>query len=330
MNVTPGRPRNRRRLSSLSRGIGLGALALLPAGGALYAFYLRPPATPAAKPKTTARAAPKAGRGPAAARRAQADQTTEGHEPEPQPSASMEGLGEELRDLARQAPSRAAAIYVEDIPSGQIASVNPNRPFVAASLIKLPVMGAVYERWQARPELKTNAVRWWVEQMITVSDNRCTNRLTDFLGGIQVVNRFCQKRGWPNIRFRHALRPYSGPRRANQVTAREIGELLAALDRGKLVNAVADAEMWGVLRRQKLRQRIPAGLPDLPDLEIGSKTGTLPSVLHDAAIIHTPRSRYVLCILLSLPRSEPAGDQFCRLVSRRVFEHMDGEEVSRK
>jgi hypothetical protein len=104
-------------------------------------------------------------------------------------------------------------------------------------------------------------------------------------------------------------------------------ELLAALDRRELVNEAADAEMWAVMRRSKKLLRLPAGLPRLPDLEVGNKTGTLGSVLHDAAIVRTSRTRYAVCVLLSRQRGEGSGNAFCRRVSRLVFDTLHGPVV---
>ncbi|HEU4753104.1 MAG TPA: serine hydrolase [Armatimonadota bacterium] len=237
----------------------------------------------------------------------------------PARSAPFPGLRKELRRLARRAPARAAAIFVQDTRTGKVAALNPDRPFIAASLIKLPVMAAVYARWERSPRTRTESRRAWTAAMITLSDNACTDRMIDFLGGPEVVTRYCRRRGWDGLRLRHAILNHGGRRGINTCTAREVTALLTALDRRELVSPAADAEMWSLLRRQTMVQRIPAGLPQRPGLEVGNKTGTLRSVLHDAAIVHAGDTRYALCILLSRPRSEEAGDRFCREVSATVF-----------
>lgn len=229
-----------------------------------------------------------------------------------------------LRGAVRTAPARAAAVLVFDLNSGAEASVNPDRTFLAASLIKLPVMGAAYEVWQRKPRLKTAVTRDWVERMITVSDNPATNALIRMVGGVAAVDRFCNQRGLSRFNVAHAIVTQRGARASNTCTAREVVRFLVALDRRHLVNASADEEMWQVLLRQKKRTRIPAGLPKVPWLLVGNKTGTLGNVLHDAGIVHTPRVRYALCVLLSGHRSEAAGNRFCRLVSRLVFETLHG------
>ncbi|MGV3724248.1 MAG: serine hydrolase, partial [Actinomycetota bacterium] len=233
-------------------------------------------------------------------------------------------LQNELQQAVREAPARMASVYVQDIGSGLVAAANPDYQHLAASLIKLPVMGAVYEKWEAAPERKTRITRTWMEWMITVSDNGSTDRLIDLVNGPEVVTRFCSERGWDRLKVRHAILNHRGRRGLNQCTAREVGEFMAALDRRELVNEQADEEMWQVLCRSKKLLRIPAGVPDAPEFQVGNKTGTLSNALHDAAIVRTPRAHYSVCILLTRPRGEARGNRFCKEISRRIFDTLHG------
>jgi beta-lactamase class A len=237
---------------------------------------------------------------------------------------AMSELQAQLQEAVSHAPARMAAVYVKDIGSGLTAAANPNREFLAASLIKLPVMGTTYARWEHHPEQKTALARRWVEWMITVSDNASTDRLIDLVDGPERVTRFCTERGWSRLQVRHAILNHRGRGGRNTCTAREMAELLAKLDRGRLVSAKADEEMWQVLCRSRKLHRIPAGVPRVPGVQVGNKTGTLGNVLHDAAIVRTPRTHYAICILLSGQSGEESGNAFCREVSRLVFDTLHG------
>lgn len=238
--------------------------------------------------------------------------------------ALMAALQAQLQEAVRHAPARRAAVYVEDIGSGLTAAANPDQRFIAASLIKLPVMATVYRLWETKPELKTRTTRTWMEWMITVSDNRSTDHLIDLVNGPEEVTRFCADRGWDELKVRHAILNHRGRRGLNECTARQVGEFLAALDRRELVSEEADQEMWEVLCRSRKLQRIPAGIPDHPEVRVGNKTGTLSHVLHDSAIVRTPRTHFALCILLSRQRGEDPGNRFCQEVARRVFDALHG------
>lgn len=238
--------------------------------------------------------------------------------PPPVSSSEMRAVEEELRAQLRTVPGTAAAAYVRDVPSGAVAAVHPDQRFLAASVIKLPVAGAALALWEKRPARRTPDALRDLELMITESDNPATDRLVEAVGGVEAVTRFCKERGWHSLVMGSKIlpRPIRG---ANQITAREIGEFLAAVDARTLVSPTADEELWRLLCRQQKRRRIPAGVPDLPGITVGNKTGTIRRVLHDVAIIHTPRTRYVLCVLLADPRSEGEGEAFCRRVSWAVF-----------
>lgn len=241
---------------------------------------------------------------------------------------TMQRLQEELDAMAAEAPARDVGIYVQDVETGLSAGVNPNRLFIAASLIKLPVMAAAFEHWEQRPERKTKNALTWMEWMMTVSDNASTDRLIDMVGGPEIVTAGCAERGWDNLKVRHAIINHRGRRGSNECTAREVAEFLVALDKRELVSPEADQEMWEIMTRSRKLARIPAGIPKLPGVEVGNKTGTLGYVLHDAAIVRTPRVRYAICILINRQRSEYHGNRFCRDVSRKVFELLHGAEES--
>jgi beta-lactamase class A len=278
---------------------------------------------PFAIPHAAKRPRPRPTLKPAQAVTAQAEPLSEGTASRATPER-MASLSRSLREMTARAPARKAAVYVQDIPTGLTAAAHPNERFLAASLIKLPVMAAAYEHWQTQPRRKTRNALWSLEQMITVSDNASTDRLIDLVGGPEVVTGFCRKRGWPELRVSHAILNHRGRGGLNTCTAREMTEFLVALDRRGLVDETADEEMWRVLLRQKKRRRIPQGLPELPDLEVGNKTGTLGNALHDAGIVHTSTARYALCVLLAHQRSDAAGERFCRQVSRLVFDTLNG------
>lgn len=233
-------------------------------------------------------------------------------------------LERELKSLCASAPARRASVHVQDLETGQTAGANADEEFLAASLIKLPVMATAYERWETRPDLKTATAKTWMEWMITVSDNASTDRLIDLVGGPEKVIDFCEQRGWPQFRVRHAILNHRGRRGNNTCTARQVTEFLAALDARRLVNPEADEEMWKVLCRQKRKLRIPAGVPEGPGILVGNKTGTLSNALHDAGIVHTDRTRYAITILLSGQRGEYRGNKFCKEVSRLVFDTLHG------
>ena len=96
------------------------------------------------------------------------------------------------------------SVYICDLSGGSEATIN-DTPMQAASLIKLFIMGAVYENYDSLSQQYGSAtLDSYLTPMITVSDNDAANSLVSCLGsgdstaGMQKVNSFCQSHGYTN------------------------------------------------------------------------------------------------------------------------------------
>lgn len=94
------------------------------------------------------------------------------------------------------------AVYVCDLKTGSEGSINDHR-MQAASLIKLYIMGTVYENYDALiAQYGQDTIDASLYSMITVSDNDAANALTSYLGsgdssaGMQIVNNYCLAHGY--------------------------------------------------------------------------------------------------------------------------------------
>lgn len=94
------------------------------------------------------------------------------------------------------------AVYVCDLKTGSEGSINDHR-MQAASLIKLYIMGAVYENYDALiAQYGQDTIDASLYSMITISDNDAANALTTYLGsgdssaGMQIVNNYCLAHGY--------------------------------------------------------------------------------------------------------------------------------------
>ena len=94
------------------------------------------------------------------------------------------------------------AVYVCDLKTGSEGSINDHR-MQAASLIKLYIMGTVYENYDALiAQYGQDTIDANLYSMITVSDNDAANALTSYLGsgdssaGMQIVNNYCLAHGY--------------------------------------------------------------------------------------------------------------------------------------
>jgi beta-lactamase class A len=241
-------------------------------------------------------------------------------------------LDASLRGVVAEAEARGGevAIAVRHLERGHRWEVKAEEPFAAASTIKVAVLAALYEaaaegrvrldapiRLRAEDQVTGSGVlqvlspgirlplRDLAELMIVVSDNAATNMILERVG-IDRVNALLARLG-----FRHSrmLRPLqvipAGVSGTNTVAAGEYADLFAALARGQVVSWEACRRMIATLKRQQLRDALPALLPDaegpvlgaLPRWELAHKTGGIRGHQHDGGLLYLPGGTVAVAVL---------------------------------
>lgn len=159
-------------------------------------------------------------------------------------------------------------------------------------------------------------VRDLLHLMIVISDNTATNLLLEKVGTLK-VNARMKEYGLEHTRiFRPTFRggqPDCCLEEEREFglgmsTPREMGALMERIATGKAVSESASAQMFDILERQQDRNMIARRLPLGADgVKVANKTGTDEEKLvdgsgtrghvrGDAAIVETPRGRYVLVV----------------------------------
>ena len=149
-----------------------------------------------------------------------------------------------------------------------------------------------------------------VRLMIVVSDNTATNLVLDRVSA-DAVNDFLDSLG---LRQTRALRKVrgdgvdlkapSGWSRAGLLeenrrfglgvsTSREMVELLALLDQGRVVSAEDSREMLAILERQQYKDGIGR---KLSEFRVASKSGALDALRSDVGIVTTPKGKLAMAI----------------------------------
>lgn len=205
---------------------------------------------------------------------------------------TMEDLLAQIR-LALPVSNGSWSVYICDLSGGSEGIIN-DFSMQAASLIKLYIMGAVYENYDSLAQShSTDELDSNISSMITVSDNDAANALVNWLGngddgaGMAKVNEFCQNHDFTSTQMNRML--LSGNENGdNYTSARDCGTFLkeiyqisnGTISDSTLPNAEA---MYYQLKMQQRKNKIPAQLPE--GVHTANKTGELDTVENDAAII---------------------------------------------
>lgn len=206
---------------------------------------------------------------------------------------SLNNLLSQLQPLLPQ-NNGTWSVYVCNLLKGTEGDIN-NTPMQAASLIKLFIMGTVYENYSEITQANgTENVDQQLNAMITVSDNDAANTLVTWLGngdssaGMARVNAFCQAHGYTATSMGRLLLQ-SNENGENYTSVRDCGHFLKEIyqlnNNMSTQSTLQGAEaMYYLLKCQTRRNKIPAGIPE--GVGVANKTGELSNVENDAAIIY--------------------------------------------
>ena len=228
-------------------------------------------------------------------------------------------------------------IVIKNLTTGESYYQHENDTFKSGSLYKLWLMAVVYHHIQdhtlsledtlskdvtdltkefnVAPDpteqtsgLLTLSVADALSQTVTISDNNAALLLTDKVG-VKAISQFLNQYG-----FTHSI---VGQTDTPPLTnALDIASFLEKLYKGQLANKENTEAMIGLLKQQRLNDKLPKYLPD--GIEIAHKTGELDSVTHDAGIVYTPQGNYIIVILSDSDSPDLAKERIA-LVSKDVY-----------
>jgi beta-lactamase class A len=217
-----------------------------------------------------------------------------------------------------------------DLSSGEHIGIGEDEAMPAASLIKVPVMAAVYQaahdgrlrledRTRYREEHRAFgsgvlqrlspgvelSVRDATVLMIILSDNIATNMCVDLVG-IDAVNAQMRRYGLEQTtlfgRWGDPRIDWSNGRNHNLTTAREMTRLLELIARGEAVSEAASGDMLEIMKRLESRAELTLHLPwnelnmlpDFPESWVAEKGGSFMNVRCSGAIFRGPRGHFAM------------------------------------
>jgi beta-lactamase class A len=157
-----------------------------------------------------------------------------------------------------------------------------------------------------------------MRRMIVRSSNLATNLLIEYVGAPRVME-LMRRIGAEDIQVLRGVEDDKAYQAGmnNTTTAYDMMLVLRAVAEQTAVSAEASRAMSDILAAQEFNEGIPAGVP--PGTRVAHKTGWIPKISHDVAIVYPPgRKPYVLVVLSrGIEQSEAAEQAIAEL--SRVF-----------
>lgn len=196
------------------------------------------------------------------------------------------------------------SVWVRDLNSERMVSVNADDSMASASLYKLFLLPSLESKlpaknWNSR--MSKQSINDCVIAMIKVSDNDCGVSIGSYIGW-QYIDKFNQNLGFTNTKIGITKQ---------QTTAREVGDMMYRLQNSQILTDKARRTVFDALYAQKYRQGIPAGCGS--ECLVGNKTGEDGPVKHDVAVVTHNSAKYVVVIM-----SENAGWNDVATVAKTV------------
>jgi len=262
-------------------------------------------------------------------------------------------LDAKLRKLI-VASGAEVAVAFRSLDGRREVLIDPDKPFHAASTMKVPVMIELFRQVQAgtlslddslpirnefhsivdgsRYELsvgddsdrevyqaigKSLTLRQLCEAMITVSSNFAANLLIEKLG-VENIRATVTRLGADGMQVLRGVEDQKAFDKGlnNSTTARGLLTLFDKIGHGAAVSNTADAEMVAILKRQQFDDALPAGLP--PGVTMAHKTGNITRIHHDAGIVYAKKP-YVLVVLVRGIEEQKKSAELMATISKAVY-----------
>ena len=255
-------------------------------------------------------------------------------------NTNLSPLDKQLKALC-QVNKLTPGVFAVDPDTGAYVEYNGRRQFAAASMIKVPVLVALFnalDKGEIDPEMimeiKTHHVaggsghlQWRpvgtklalmdvATLMIIISDNTATNMLIDLLGGKKAVNKTWASWGLKNTVVNSPLADLTG---TNKTSPYDLVYLLARVQKGELMSEKWHKKMLEIMYRTKTRTLINPGLP--AGAKLAHKTGDIGSMVGDTGIVTTPDGhRYIIAMQVERPHNDRRANELCRQISALLYQ----------
>ncbi|MBM7703230.1 serine hydrolase [Metabacillus iocasae] len=226
-------------------------------------------------------------------------------------------------------------------------SINSQEIYPAASLIKIPILLAGVRQAQqevidleqlvtippkekvggagvlsALSDTITLTVKDLLTLMIIVSDNTATNLLIDRLGR-KSIDELCNVLSLEHTSIKRKLMDFEGMERGfdNQTSASDMIRCLKAIDKSTLFESTSRDMMLHILGQQQFYDKLPA-MMNRQIVSVANKTGELPGVEHDCAIIRYKGKTAYIAVLIDQLENNHIGRQTITQIGHLLYTYL--------
>lgn len=245
-----------------------------------------------------------------------------------------------------QSFSGTAGVFVKDLSNNYTYSYNPDKKFISASLIKLPIMIAVFKEFidgkisfidtcplnekdrvlgsgilKYKPKGTKYTIYELVYTMIAKSDNTAAKMLTQLVG-IERMNEIFKSIGLKNTNISSKSFDLRNGEIAGDsyTTARDISLILQKIYDEKMFRRYLSQQMIEILKLTVDKKRLNKYLPK--DFKLAHKTGLLRGACHDSGIVFSPQGDYLICVLTDANGNYTNAKNFIANLGKLTFKQL--------
>jgi len=246
-----------------------------------------------------------------------------------------------------------AGVYVRNLKTNKVASINSDSIFPTASMVKIPIMVGVFDKI-SKGELKFDQVLTYrdslkyddgvvgsfrdstkipmpkvIHLMISESDNTGSLWLQALAGGGAAINQWMENNGFEHTRV-NSRTPGRKQAQATfgwgQTTPREMAELMVMIRQGRAISADASERMYRYLGMQFWDGEALSQIPS--NVKTSAKSGAVNQAKSEVVFVHAPHGDYVFCITTKNQQDQRwersnEGYELIRKISETIWNHFE-------
>lgn len=215
-------------------------------------------------------------------------------------------------------------VYVRNLKTGKIASINADTLFPTASMIKIPITIGMFNKIE-KGELSYGTILTYKDSlaygvgedivaslkhnekislakvmmlMITISDNTASLWCQSLAGTGVAINEWLGANGFEHTRVNSRTSGREDDRTRygwGQTTPHEMAELVVRIREGKVISERSSERIYRNLIRIFWDGNALSQIP--PYVQVASKSGALDQSKSEVALVNAPHGDYVFCVI---------------------------------